>query len=64
LLTAFARGARHRVFFEKIENIFADGLCQGLSAQVFFQKKNKNPPLCRRPSLEAVGKEGFKKPSI
>jgi hypothetical protein len=27
----------------------------------FFQKKNKKPPLCRRPGLNAVGKEGFKK---
>jgi hypothetical protein len=68
LLTAFARGARHRVFFEKIENIFADGLCQGLSAQVFFQKKIKTRLFAdgpaSRPSAKKVSKNRQSKPLL
>jgi hypothetical protein len=45
LSTAFARYARHRIFSKK--TTFADGLCQGLSAQVFSKKK-------------VVGKDDFK----
>jgi hypothetical protein len=37
LSTAFARYARHRIFSKK--TTFADGLCQGLSAQVFSKKR-------------------------
>jgi hypothetical protein len=44
LSTTFARGARHS-FFQKKKNrktTFADSLCQGRSAQVFFKKiKNR-----------------------
>jgi hypothetical protein len=38
LLMAFDRGSRHR-FKKKIKPPFADGLCQRLSAQIFFKKK-------------------------
>jgi hypothetical protein len=58
LPTAFDRSARHRVFQKKnpLPTAFASG-----SRHMFFSKKNKKPPLCRRPGLNAVGKEGFKK---
>jgi hypothetical protein len=44
-------------FFSKMEIIFADGRTQALGT--YFLRKIKNPPLCRRPGHEAVGKEDF-----
>jgi hypothetical protein len=42
LPTAFARGARHRIFSKhNRKTVFADDLFKGLSAQHFFKKKWK-----------------------
>jgi hypothetical protein len=58
LPTAFARGSRHRFFSKKLEKQpLPTGLPGALGKKI---KKNKNTPLCRRPGLEAVRKEGFK----
>jgi hypothetical protein len=41
LPSVVALGARQRKFFFKIKKVFADGICQGRSAQDFFKKNRK-----------------------
>jgi hypothetical protein len=62
LPTAFAPGSRHMIFFKKIEKHLCRRPLPGALGTGFFNKI-KTPLFCRRPILEAVGKEDFKKPS-
>jgi hypothetical protein len=55
LPTAFSLGARHKIFLKNRKPIFADGLCQGLSAQNFL-KKIKTPLFADGPSSRLSAK--------
>jgi hypothetical protein len=56
LPTPFATYARHRIFSKKNrKTVFADGLCQGRSAQVFL--KNKTPLFADGPASRLSAKK-------
>jgi hypothetical protein len=61
LPSVVAQGSRQRIFFKKNKKLsLPTAFARGARHRFFSKKINKNSPICRRPGLEAVGKEDFK----